>query len=470
MILLYTTLLVLALTAFGIFGYWRTRRDVMKTVDRVLRSECLELGAAFEVDQARLREFAIEIDLENQHGRNPWLYLVVTSPDGQVIVRSQNAPDPGMLASSRGFQRALTAHDVLEIVDPGFEEPLRCLSRMVSGKDGNKYVVQLATSLEYQFKTLENFVKNMLVGGAVFLVVTVLMGWFIVNDTFMRVRRIRRAAERISAANLTLRLPVSGSEDEIDRLGQTFNRMIDRIRSSFDRVMRFTADASHEIRTPIGAMRSEVEQALENRRTVEEYERVLASCLEELDKLGTIANNLLTLARADMQEKRPAFAEVNLSEVLAGVSDIGAALAQQKNIRFESSVPSGLAVRGDAEKLSRLFTNLVDNAVRYTDKGGHVCLKAEAQNGRVSVAVEDSGIGIEESELSRIFDRFYRSERGRLSSPEGSGLGLSICAAMAKEHRAEIDVETTPGQGSTFLVIFPPGNGPQNGAERPAKE
>ncbi|MEW6358701.1 MAG: ATP-binding protein [Planctomycetota bacterium] len=453
LILVYTLLLSLAMTTFGIFGYWRTKRDVIKTVDRTLRVEFLGLGGIDRVDKQRIREFAVETDLLNQHGRNPWLYFMAVTPEGQVVARSQNAPSPGMLASPEGFQQALRSQDALEIV----ADKLRCLSRMVSDAEGNRYVVQLATSLQYQFRTLDNFVQNMLIGGAVLVVVVTLLGWFIVNDAFMRVRRIRRTAERISAANLTLRLPERGTEDEIDRLAQTFNRMIDRIRNSVERVRRFTADASHEIRTPMSSMRSEVEQALERRRSPEEYERVLASCLEELDKLGALASNLLALARVDMTDRTRSFKEVNLSDVLKGVADIGVALAHQKGIAFTSNVPPSLTVKGDAEQLSRLFTNLVDNAVRYTERGGNVALDSSAADGGITVRVKDTGIGIQEEELPRIFDRFYRSERGRVFSPAGSGLGLSLCEAIAREHKAIIDVESKPGEGSTFSVRFPSG-------------
>ncbi|NOZ21099.1 MAG: HAMP domain-containing protein [Planctomycetes bacterium] len=455
LILVYTLLLCLAITAFGIFGYWRTRRDVIKTVDRTLRAEFLGLGGVYHVDKSRLREFAIETDLENQHGRSPWLYFIATTPRGEIVARTQNTPDSGMLVSPEGFQYTLGGRDAVEIV----ADKLRCLARMVSDSEGNQYVVQIATSLEFQFKTLDNFVKNMIVGGMVFVVVVTLLGWFIVNGVFMRVRRIRRTAERLSAANLTLRLPVRGTEDEIDRLAQTFNRMIQRIRGSVDRVMRFTADASHEIRTPLSSMRSEVEQALEKRRSSDEYERVLASCLEELDKLGGIANNLLALARSDMTARKRAFGDVNLAETLRGVGEIGAALAQQKRIDFQSNVAPSLCVKGDEEQLSRLFTNLVDNAVRYTDQGGDVILSASTKDGRVTVSVTDTGIGIQKDELVRIFDRFYRSERGRSFSPAGSGLGLSLCEAIAKEHKAVIAVESKPGEGSTFTVRFPPREG-----------
>jgi len=174
-----------------------------------------------------------------------------------------------------------------------------------------------------------------------------------------------------------------------------------------------------------------------------------------LSYLKGIANNLLTLARADMPDRRLSLGEVNLSEVLEGVADIGLALAQQKNIEFEANIPPSLTARGDADKLSCLFTNLVDNAVRYTEEGGRVTMEAHVENGRVKVSVKDTGIGIEKSELPHIFDRFYRSDRARSLSSSGTGLGLSICDATAKEHGVEIDVQSRPGKGSTFVVTIP---------------
>ncbi len=244
-------------------------------------------------------------------------------------------------------------------------------------------------------------------------------------------------------------------DDEIGRLIHTMNDMIGRLHSSFAQTRQFSSDASHELRTPLTIMRGEIELALRSEKTPLEYRETLSSTLEEIVRLKSIIDNLLTLGKADQGVYEMKLEEVHLDALIRDLFDDSELLAESKHINVELRKADPVTIVGDKGRLRQLFLNLVDNAIKYTPEGGHVSLSVERQNGSACVKIEDSGIGIPSDDLKKIFDRFYRVDKARSREMGGSGLGLSIAKWIAELHRGSITVDSEVNKGSRFTVTIP---------------
>jgi len=238
----------------------------------------------------------------------------------------------------------------------------------------------------------------------------------------------------------------------VGRLAVTFDEMLARLEDSFRRERQFTTDASHELRTPLSAMQAILGMVRERRRRPAEYDQALADLAEEADRLQSLTEDLLRLARGD--PRAPGSLEaVDLSTLLADLCDSMRPLARAKGLRLTRVVTEGLTVLGDRDALIRLFGNLLQNAVKYTEIGAVEVSGEAAADGTVSIHVADSGGGIASEHLPRIFDRFYRIDPSRASP--GAGLGLAIAQEIARSHGGRIEASSQPGQGSRFTVSLP---------------
>ncbi len=303
---------------------------------------------------------------------------------------------------------------------------------------------------------LDNLFSVFLVLIPIALAVSIGGGWLLAYVSLRPVDLITRTAREISAHNLDTRIPPRAVDDEIGRLIRTFNDMIERLHHSFDQIKQFSVDASHELRTPLTIMRGEVELALRSTKSPEEYRSILVSNLEEILRLASIIDSLLTLSKADAN--RPpeiAVERLNMYDLVEELYEDTEVIAMKKNISVVLAKNDRLEILGDKIRLRQLFLNLLDNAVKYTPDRGKVTLASEGINGWVKVSVKDTGIGIPSEEREKIFDRFYRVDKGRSREMGGSGLGLSIAQWIAGLHRGRIEVDSSPGQGSTFSVYLP---------------
>jgi two-component system heavy metal sensor histidine kinase CusS len=293
------------------------------------------------------------------------------------------------------------------------------------------------------------------------LVVTVGLGWLLARVSLRPIKRINATAQRISVTNLDAAVPTTGSGDELDQLASTLNGMLERIRASVGRIRRFYADAAHELRTPLAAIRSQIEVTLEKARTHEEYERVLGQLLHEVDRLAAGADAMLRLAQSEAGLDPEMSGELDIGQLLAEVVDFFDPLAAEADVKLELHVDDGMTpVVGDAGWLHQLFANLVHNAVKFTPAGGSISVVAKAGRDSAGAVVEvhDTGVGIQPDRLPGIFERFSKEDASR--SEEGFGLGLSLAREIARAHGGSIAVESEAGVGSTFRVTLPVGQRP----------
>ncbi len=302
---------------------------------------------------------------------------------------------------------------------------------------------------------LENLFSIFLIMIPIALAVSVVGGLYLANTSLRPVDEVTTRARRITAENLDQTIPRRDVDDEIGRLISTFNDMIHRLHSSFAQVRQFSADASHELRTPLTVMRGEIELALRNPKTPEEYRQVLESSMEEILRMSSMIENLLTLAKADQGSYEVNLSEVNLGMLVRELFDDSEMLAEGKHIHVSLAKNDPITIVGDKVRLRQLFLNIIDNAIKYTPDGGAVTLSVERRNGAAVFQVSDTGIGISPEDITRVFDRFYRVDKARSREIGGTGLGLSIAKWIAELHRGKISVQSEVDKGSVFTVELP---------------
>ena len=286
------------------------------------------------------------------------------------------------------------------------------------------------------------------------IVLAGLGGLFLANRVLKPVQEITKTAQKIEGSDLSQRIAVN-TDDELGRLASTLNEMIGRLEEAFNRQRQFTADASHELRTPLAIMQAEATLALSKERTSDDYRKSLETISQESDYMSSVIGKLLFLARSDAGKEQLNFEDVELKELITGLSANIEALAQDKGIKFTVDAKEDLTVSGDKVKLRQLFINILENAVRYTPADGNISVSLVEKDSNAVVSISDTGIGIPPEHLSHIFERFYRVDKARARADGGVGLGLAIAKIITESHKGKIEVESEVGKGTTFKISIP---------------
>jgi signal transduction histidine kinase len=268
------------------------------------------------------------------------------------------------------------------------------------------------------------------------------------------VDRITRAAEQIGAEDLSRRLDLGPPNDELGRLAGAFDGMIGRLEAAFRRQQQFTADASHELRTPLSVIRSQVDVALGRQREPGYYVRTLESVRQETVRMERLTENLLTLARAD-SDAQIALSAVDLEALVSEVAVRVTLRARERGLSFDVRIEPAVAVLGSEQLLTQLLTNLLDNAMRHTARGGQISVSLESSGDGVLIKVADTGTGIAPEHVPRLTERFYRADQSRSRVSGGTGLGLAICAWVAQIHRGRMEIESELNVGTIVTVWLP---------------
>lgn len=317
--------------------------------------------------------------------------------------------------------------------------------------------LQVAQSLEPISKALEHLLTLMLFSCPLILLVAAFGGLFLAERALHPIDRIIRTAEAIGPNDFTQRIGYQGSTDEVGRLAITIDRMLDRLQAAFEHERRFTADASHELRTPLTVIKGRLGVTLSRSRSVEEYESTLQELQREVDRFIRLTNRLLFLTRLEQSESeyQLSLTNVDLSDLLEILIEQIQPLAEIKKITISVSVEPSLHITGNSDHLTRLFLNLLDNAIKYTPIEGQIKVKALRERGQAKVTVTNTGEGIETEHLPHIFERFYRAESARSRNTGGAGLGLAISHEIVRLHRGTIHVTSQPNQLTIFTIQLP---------------
>jgi two-component system, OmpR family, heavy metal sensor histidine kinase CusS len=455
----YFAVLALVLSAFGISAYLEMEHSIHRTVDEELQFRAEGVHQLIERTIQRGAPQDLPEGLrEHTELRQGGALLQVSDEQGNWLYRSK-------VMSDYGVPRPVTIRNPNRAVDfrggmgpEGEIVPLRIWSQRVN-VGGHEYLIQSAFEMDDFYGALENFALALSISIPLLLVGAAAGGYWISTRALAPVDQITQTARTISAQNLSSRLVVPGTGDELQRLSETLNGMLERLEAAFKKITQFTADASHELRTPVAVMRTRAELSLRKARSPEEYREVIAEVLGELEKTSALIEQLMFLARADSGAETLHFSPTNVAEVLREACHQGSALAEAKQVAFEEHINGdSVWIQGDASSLRRLFLILIDNAVKYTAPSGRIEVSLQRNNGFAVAEVRDTGIGISEADLPNVFERFYRADKARSRESGGVGLGLSIGRWITEVHDGAIEVQSATGRGSVFQVRLPIAN------------
>jgi len=318
------------------------------------------------------------------------------------------------------------------------------------------YQVELGVSTQPLDNALHGLLKLLALLLPVLIVFAAAGGYWLVSWALRPVDRLSQTAEQMSLQNLALRLPVVPSGDALQRLSISLNNMLARIRNSVQLSRRFLADASHELRTPLAVIKGELQElAHESHVTQADLRERVGSVLEEVGRLEHLVSGLLVLSRLDAGETRGEWEDVDLAELAVSTADQMHLIAEDRGIEIELSALVKATVRGDRARLKQIIVNLLDNAIRFTKRGGRVRLRTAADESSCVLEISDTGIGIPAASIPHVFERFFRVEEARSREDGGAGLGLSIVKSICTVHGAQIEVHSRLGAGSIFRVTFP---------------
>lgn len=447
----YLVIFALGEVVFGL-GMWFILRDnLFDMVDDDLESQVDDLSRILASQPKDASLARLQALMKEAYGSEHWGdYLAVYAEDGQPIYISP----------------ALQSHSSV-VVPPQQVQKTLYRIRKIDGKhfrfafsklsvNGHVYVVETGLTADDAIDTLHLFRSYLLMFAPLLLLIAAGVGYWMSRRALSPVDALVRTARDVSGTNLSTRLEKLHTGDELQRLSDTLNEMLDRIEAAFSRVTQFTADASHELRTPVSLIRTEAELSLRRARTQNEYQESLRHILLEAERTTALIEQLLSLARADSGRETLQMQPVDLSTVLHGVADAWKQVAAIRDLRFSTNLPHSDAwVAGDESLLRRVADILLDNAFKYTLAPGSVSLSLEHREQLAVITIQDSGIGIPQDEQGKIFERFYRVDKSRSRAQGGNGLGLSIAQWIVSQHHGSIVVESRPGEGSTFRVELP---------------
>ncbi|HEU5340550.1 HAMP domain-containing sensor histidine kinase [Edaphobacter sp.] len=443
--------LAIALTISSIAVYVGVRQFLTLSVQRTLRSMSLSIETMFLSQWGRKGEsWAVGETRESFSGSADYFVRILHA--GTEAYRSTDLRDSALKIASvslpaddfQGFSRFRTNSgvDVLEYVDH------------YTAPDGEKFVVITGAALNAMNRVLHSLFLVLLAVCPCVLFLAALAGYVLFTRPLKPVSVLTEQAENIGRGHMGERLPVPATGDELQRLANSLNRMIDRLEEALDHNHRFSADASHELRTPLTIIRGELEQAIQEPGLTVAAMDGIGSALEEIDRMSQIVQSLMAVAYLDSGEQMETVS-VQLDRLAASTIEQMQLLAEERDLTLVGESMDCVVVNGNPTRLKQVIVNLVDNAMKYNQSGGTVRVCVMARGNHAVLQVADNGPGIPETSLPFIFDRFYRADKARSRSTGGMGLGLSIVKAICNAHNADISVTSSEGSGTVVTVEFP---------------
>jgi heavy metal sensor kinase len=381
-------------------------------------------------------------------------FFQLLDPEGRLRLRSPQPRDDRLPLSEEARRNAAAGRSTFETVDLSPQGRTRLLTIPVMREARVVQLVQVGLPLERTQQALTRYAQTLLLVIPAGVALAAMGGAALARAALRPVDMMSAAARRITAEDLAQRVAPRGAGDELDRLAETLNAMLGRLEATFGQMRRFAADAAHELRTPLTTLKGSMEVALRAERAPDEYRRVLASNLDDVEHLIRLAEDLLLLSRATAGLEVPR-RPVELEPLVLEALDLGVQIGQRAGVTVRAKELTPLTVRGEEAALRRAVINLVENAVKYTPTGGAVEIALTRADGAATLSVADTGIGIPAADTERIFEPFVRLDAARARATGGTGLGLAIARSIVAAHGGAITVETTPGAGSRFTIRLP---------------
>ncbi|MEK7865910.1 MAG: ATP-binding protein [Planctomycetota bacterium] len=449
---LYALILCLVVGGFSAALVAAMRRSQLRALDEELDARARALVGRVEHEGGRW--FVEEKTGVNQEfAEDRGVYYVIEHQGAEVLSSALARRLGARIAAADGDRE-------VEFGGRRFHERVSTLAKLADEEEGGQTEqvrVAVAKDIAPMEQSLDSLVGQLAVVGPAVLVLSLAGGLFLVSRALRPIDRMTTAAGEIQATDLSKRLDVRGG-DEIARLAKTLNDLFRRLEASFERQARFTADASHELRTPLALVAGNVELALKRPRTAEEYKDAIAEIGEAADRMRSVVEGLLTLARADAKSVPLKRETVRLSLLALDVARLHRPLAEKAQVEVIVEPLDEARVTGDPDRLKELVSNLLTNAIRYNKPGGKVTVRASSSAGVTQLVVEDTGIGIPAEDLGHVFERFYRVDKARSREIGGSGLGLAIAKWIVDAHLGTISVSSDSGVGTRLTVCLPEGS------------
>lgn len=446
--LTYTLLCATTFLAVSVIFYLALKSTLQSGLDEGLLNELEEYGALLETQDIEILRDVL--DREAASEGTDRVFFRVFGPSGEEVHSTDftawkdiSVSRPHLLAAYEG-DTVFDAHR-----HDSRENPVR----IVYGPLRNGYILQLGESTASNAQVLLHFRRLFEAGVVVMVVCSVMVGGFMARRALSGVQWVAKAARDIASGGWDSRVPVSRRQDEIDNLAVAFNEMADRIQKLIVEMKEVSDDIAHDLRTPIARLRVAAEASVSRNGDDKQEEELASHVVEECDHLLELINTMLEIAQTEAGARRLSRDPLDVAALVEDVCEFFSPAAEDKRIDLSFHGDGGLVVRGDAGRLKRAFANLLDNALKFTDAGGRVEVECARQNGVVSVSVRDSGVGVSEDEIERVFARFYRGDKSRTRG--GSGLGLSLSRAIVRAHGGDIELKSRSGHGSLFTVTLP---------------
>ena len=457
MALWYAALLSGALALFGAATYLGLERYLQKSLEESLVRQARSIGDVLIVNINQSGEDYVDNEITEHYspeinGR----FIRVTRADGKQIYVSGPPKDgtfnPALVTApwlpvTQEFTREVEMSDEHELLLHGM--PFRAA-------DGTHFVIEVAAPYNQIESVLRGLLLTFALGLPLIVALAIGGGYVLMRGALRPVDEIRQKAAQITSRNLSERLPVVHTGDELERLATDLNHMIERLEESFHQIKRFSADASHELRTPLTVLQGELEAIAHQRQGLPaDVTDTIGSALEETQRLAKIVESLLAISRLEAGEAKVQPVRLDFAELARSTADQMKLLAEEKHISVDCDVAHPVEVDADPSRLKQVVVNLLDNAIKYTPEGGMVSISVAKKDGQAVLEVADTGIGISSADLPHIFDRFYRADKARSRQMGGTGLGLSIVRSICLAHGGQVSVKSTEGHGSRFRVELP---------------
>ncbi len=441
----FAVAMALVLAASGLFLYLRLGSHLALALDRELRLRAQDLTALVsQPDESLLRDSRSHLV---ERGES---YAQLVAPTGRVLDATQPLGRSPILTSEElaAARRGPIYVDRGSV--PGLDEPSRFLATTAE-RGGRPLVLVVGATRQDRVETLASFRDELLIAGPIALILASLAGYFLAGLSLKQVESMRRRASAISADTPGERLPVPPTGDELERLGETLNEMLDRLEAAIDRERDFVADAGHELRTPLAVLRTELELALRHEDSADGLKEAVRHSSREVDRLSQLAEDMLLIARSDRGRLPLRVETVGVYELLASVAKRVEWRAEAEGKRVSARPTEGASVRGDRHRLEQALGNLVDNALRHG--GDEIRLEATTVDGETQLHVRDDGVGFPDDFLDRAFERFSRADAVR--SRGGAGLGLAIVSTIAEAHSGSAHAVNTRPNGADVWISLP---------------
>ncbi len=439
-------LLIVIVTLFGLRE--SLRYTLLAESDQLLKDDAYEVVLAVERFYPDQNEIANEMDLKARGHSDRGLFVQLFDADGKLLVSRGKLPDLSHVALPKSLEPTLSTVGGNRLVQ-----------RVVRKSGVPAYTVRVGTSLANVAAEMETLTQLMLTAGVVILFVAPLSGYLLAGRATRPLARIITTAARLRPSHMEERLPIRDTGDELDQLSMTINRFLDLLGDYLERNREFVANAAHELRSPLAALQSSVEVALNTDRSVAEYQELLCEIADECGQLRVLVNQLLLLAETDAAPQPLEVRSVAFNKLVERSVDMFRGAAEERGITLSAAVPNDAYVLGNPDRLRQVINNLIDNSIKFTPRGGLVSVKLhrDYSANQLSMSVADNGQGINSDDLPHVFDRFYCGDKSRKREDlaHGNGLGLSICHSIVHAHGGTIQVESQPGHGATFVVTLP---------------